>query len=459
MFEFRWTLSGTARTHEVRLRIHARNGWIGRKFLDLDDAPLYRRRWFGGINHAFAHPTDPHRRLRLRAVRDPATGLWYPQLTDQDQIVAETTGCAPPPIPDRTKSVAIVTGVAYLTMLMAVVMWGHIWKMLEAARGHSDSRAYVFAVLTGEPTPGPHLQRSPLPRATPGQPYEATVGVDGGEPPYRWVHTSGKLPRGLSFDDAAGRLHGTPIEPGEAVVTLRAIDAQGATAEWSYVLSVDGGKTAGIRIVTESLPDIAELESFSAVIEATGGRAPYEWVFNDRKLPHGILRVKPPAGAEATARLELRGPPAPNFTGLVRQVNPADRRIVFADRVVEVGDTTVLLVEGRSVALEELEPGDHLSVTGVEDRAVPIRFRVFDSSYSPYRDLAPWMLPLVATAVCLLGFWNMRRGSVILYALLIVGQVVLPRAIAEFPLRASPAAVVLQVFILIVGLASYRRMT
>ena len=50
---------------------------------------------------------------------------------------------------------------------------------------------------------------------------------------------------------------------------------------------------------------------------------------------------------------------------------------------------------------------------------------MFDDAYAAFNHIAPWMAPFAVTSVCLLGFWNMRRWSVILYAALILAQLVI----------------------------------
>jgi hypothetical protein len=75
--------------------------------------------------------------------------------------------------------------------------------------------------------------------------------------------------------------------------------------------------------------------------------------------------------------------------------------------------------------------------------------------YEPLRDLYPWGLPLAATAVCLLGFWNMRRWGVTALGLVILVEVV---CILAFHASLSWTPIVWQAVLLGFGVASYRRM-
>ncbi|HUU83292.1 MAG TPA: hypothetical protein VM243_07295 [Phycisphaerae bacterium] len=240
MFEFRWSLPSPTATGEIRLQIHARNGWIGRKVLLLDGRQLYRRRWFGGIDYNFPHPDQEDKILRLRAREDRRTGAWHPELRCDGQVIPEATGATPPPVPDRPQVVSVVVGATYLAIFTMVVMMQHIPKMLTAVRGHSDMRGYVLEVTgpngdSGElhqaakplrpgpspeaPQPGyPRIETEALPAACEDQAYAADLRVVDGQPPFDWVVNTRKLPEGLKFtadaetDDTRGataRLGGT----------------------------------------------------------------------------------------------------------------------------------------------------------------------------------------------------------------------------------------------------------
>ena len=335
MFEFRWNLPGPTQTHGLRLRIHARSGWIGRKVLLLDGRQLYRRRWFGGIDHTFPHPDDPGRAVALRAVEQPEGHAWAPELRCDGQIVPETSGNATPPVPDRPKVVSVVVGATYLAIFMMVVMLQHIPKMLNAVRGHSDIRGYVLEVA------GP--------------------GGDSGE------------------------LH----QPARPLRRERSPEAP---------------RPGYPRIETEALPVAREGEAYVADLRVTGGQPPFDWVVNTRKVPDGLeFTVDAETDGRRGLTARLAGTPAAGTTG-----------------------------------------------------TYTLEFRVTDAAYSPAKDIWPWAAPFAATTICLLGFWNMRRWSVPVYAALILVQVVLGVAFAWYPL--SVTAVALQALVWGVGAAHWSRM-
>ncbi|MHC4609892.1 MAG: Ig domain-containing protein, partial [Planctomycetota bacterium] len=330
---------------------------------------------------------------------------WIPQLCSDGTVVPEATGAAPPPIPDRPKLVSIIVGVTYLIILMLVVMLPHILKMLDAVRGHSDIRTHVLEVVAREADRGDlRLEHAQPLRAQVGQPYDTAFTVAGGTPPYRWERITGRIPPGLAFDEPTATIQGTPTEPGDTVIRLRASDATTARAEWTYVISVAAPRARYPRIQDEALPAATEGEAYSLRLRVVGGQPPYRWIVNDRRLPKGLEFGVDAGGADAE------------------------------------GGTATLT--GRP----------QLDTAG----AHVLEFRVTDAAYSPYEDVTPWILPFAATTVCLLGFWNMRRWSVVLYALLIAGQPLVGWMAAGYPL--STSAVCLQALLWGVGVAYWQRM-
>jgi len=409
MHEYRWRVSDEPRAQEIVLRINTRRGWIGWKALSINGTTLYRRGPFAGIAHWFRDPSDPARRVHLRAVLQPDTQHWVPALTVDGVERPELTGTPPPRVVRRTQSIALVTGVAYLTMFMMVIMTPHIWNMLYATMGRSDMRSLILEVVDASaPSSIPDLilpAESPPP-AIAGQPYQATFEATGGTPPYEWEVSDGRLPSGLSLG-AGGAVTGVPEETGDSVVHLRAIDATQATATRPYVFRVEPEAPTEPRIVTAQLLPAVRGEAYSFKLEAVGGEPPYDWITNRRRFPRG-MSFKP---AEAL----LTGTPE--------------------DKVVQKNGEEVI------------EP-----VAGL----YPLRFRVFDASFSPWSHIGGWIVPFACTSICLLGYWSMRRWSVVLYGVLIVAQCVIGVATAWLPF--TWGAIVVQLIVLGVGVANYGKM-
>ncbi len=76
--------------------------------------------------------------------------------------------------------------------------------------------------------------------------------------------------------------------------------------------------------------------------------------------------------------------------------------------------------------------------------------------YEAGQHINGWIVPFLGTAVCLLGFWNMRRWGVLSLAALIVVEVAACFVFHALPL--SPVALGIQALLLLVGAAHYRGM-
>lgn len=63
--------------------------------------------------------------------------------------------------------------------------------------------------------------------ASVGQPFDHTVGVTGGTPPYTFTMTSGSLPPGLQLNTTTGEIKGAPQSPGLTQFTVTLKDSSG----------------------------------------------------------------------------------------------------------------------------------------------------------------------------------------------------------------------------------------
>ncbi|MCG8404017.1 MAG: Ig domain-containing protein [Phycisphaerales bacterium] len=414
-FVFRWKPPDSVASGELRLEICSICGWIGPKRLFMGGTEVFRRGWLEGIHHSFPDHGKPGQLLELKAVQTSEPGQWKPMLTLNDEPVPEETGTIPPHNPQRPKLLAIVTGVTYLAMFMTFIMLPHIQKMLYATYGHSDSRVFVLEVAHKGVEGVLHFDRPALPSAILGQPYETKPAILGGEQPYTFKRLMGIMPDGLHFDDDSGLISGTPRESGDFLIRIRATDARDHSIDWPCVISVASDQEHAPRIVTESLPVAIEHSDYSAQFDADGGLPPYDWVLNKRKLPNGLVfKVLEEDGESGQEQVAAR-------------------------------------LEGTPEQLSVNEGEVAKSIAG----AYPLRVRVTDASYSPWVDISPWVLPFVATSICLLGYWNMQRWSVVLLGLAVLAQIGL--AVASL-LSVSTAAVVLQLCVLAVGTRAFPKM-
>jgi hypothetical protein len=115
--------------------------------------------------------------------------------------------------------------------------------------------------------------------------YSAVLTGSGGTAPYSFAVTGGVLPAGLSLS-AAGTLAGTPGALGSYTFTVTATDANSSSGSRTYTLNIN---VAVLDISPGTLGDAAAGLSYSAVLSASGGTAPYTFALNaGSSLPPGL---------------------------------------------------------------------------------------------------------------------------------------------------------------------------
>jgi hypothetical protein len=107
----------------------------------------------------------------------------------------------------------------------------------------------------------------------------------GGVGPYTWLIAEGALPEGLSLDSATGTIAGSPVAVGIAEFTAEVTDSLGNVASKALSLT---SEPAPLVIVTTALPDAEYNKPYEAMLEATGGIAPYTWEVVAGTLPEGL---------------------------------------------------------------------------------------------------------------------------------------------------------------------------
>jgi hypothetical protein len=139
------------------------------------------------------------------------------------------------------------------------------------------AREYTMTIL-GALTLGP----TPLPEATEGEAYSASLSASGGRGPYTFSQAGGSLPAGLSLA-ADGRITGRPTQAGRFVFTAGVVDANRTRVERAIELPVIGA----IRIAPDTLPEATQLRPYSASLSVTGGVGPFSWSLTGA-LPAGV---------------------------------------------------------------------------------------------------------------------------------------------------------------------------
>lgn len=98
--------------------------------------------------------------------------------------------------------------------------------------GQAASRFYALRVY-----PEPSVSSMPLPPATRGTAYAASLTATGGQPPLKWSVTSGTLPLGLTLAEN-GAISGVPVDTTPGLFMVLVEDANGAQALRQLFLEV-----------------------------------------------------------------------------------------------------------------------------------------------------------------------------------------------------------------------------
>ncbi len=167
------------------------------------------------------------------------------------------------------------------------------------AGGGSASGDFTLTVVSGiAVTAGPAPPALEVRR-----PFSASLtsllSVSGGTPPYRFAPVSG-FPFGIGLDPGATTLFGSPRRSGTVTLTIRVIDANGATLDKALSLEV----LDQLHLAIGKLPAPRAGKRYRAVLRTTGGSG-VVWRIASGTLPAG-LTLDPATGA-ITAR---RGAPA-----------------------------------------------------------------------------------------------------------------------------------------------------
>ncbi|MCC6237105.1 MAG: putative Ig domain-containing protein [Dehalococcoidia bacterium] len=144
-----------------------------------------------------------------------------------------------------------------------------------------------------------------LPSATAGNGYVQALTSTGGAAPIIWSIASGSLPAGISLSGGAGVISGVATATGTFNITLQAQDANGVQDTQAVSLTVNA--PSSVNITTTTLPNGIVNNSFTYVLQRTGGVAPFTWSVTSGSLPawlaldpsSGLLTGTPTASASA----------------------------------------------------------------------------------------------------------------------------------------------------------------
>ncbi len=151
------------------------------------------------------------------------------------------------------------------------------------ASGATASAA--FSIQINPAGTGPVLSLSPLPGATVGVPYSATIVVSGGTAPYTCALATGTLPIGLTLAPSC-LVSGTPTTPGTSAFTVTATDSS------SPALMTTGPESITVSalpvLVISNPPGATVNVPYTGTIGVSGGTGPYSCTLITGPLPAGL---------------------------------------------------------------------------------------------------------------------------------------------------------------------------
>ena len=139
----------------------------------------------------------------------------------------------------------------------------------------TGQKTFTLVVGGGSITPPLSITTtSPLPNASAGQTYNATLAATGGTTPYQWSAGAG-FPPGLALDPQSGAISGTPTAAGTYNFKIQVTDANQATATANFALTVNTNPV----VITTVPPLFAGTVGvpYSQPFSASGGKTPYTW--------------------------------------------------------------------------------------------------------------------------------------------------------------------------------------
>jgi hypothetical protein len=140
-----------------------------------------------------------------------------------------------------------------------------------------------------------------LPTAVVNVPYAVTLQASGGNTPYTWAITFGRLPSGMTFDPSSGLISGTMAFTGGSLMTFKVTDSSSPAQTASVVLPLTV-TTSGLIVSTTALlsgqlnqaytqapcSDVNHPEQQLYCLSASGGILPYGWQVVFGALPAGL---------------------------------------------------------------------------------------------------------------------------------------------------------------------------
>jgi hypothetical protein len=163
---------------------------------------------------------------------------------------------------------------------------------LKVQNGETGLESQAVPLVVASPTTvlTPSISSTPLPSATVGVHYSASIAATGETPSVKWSISSGSLPSGLSLAATSGIISGTPTVSGRFSFGVKLNDLGSSTNSTSATLTLTVAATsvATLTITSSTLPSGTAGKAYSTALTATGGTRAYTWSITSGSLPAGL---------------------------------------------------------------------------------------------------------------------------------------------------------------------------
>jgi hypothetical protein len=163
-------------------------------------------------------------------------------------------------------------------------------KLIDSSSSVQSATTTVSLPVVNAPPPAPAaltITSTSIPAGMIGSAYSTLLQSSGGTAPYAWSITAGGLPNGLSFSATTGLISGTPTAVGVTNFTAAIADSSNPAQTKSVPLTLVIAATP-LGITTSSLPSGTIGATYTNLLQATGGTAPYTWSIASGSLPAGL---------------------------------------------------------------------------------------------------------------------------------------------------------------------------
>jgi hypothetical protein len=209
--------------------------------------------------------------------------------------------------------------------------------------GTATSAASTFSI-------GPFtlvISTTTLPDAIVGSGYSQILAATGGSPPYTWSVTAGTLPSGIAIDPGSGTVSGTATAAVTGTVGFTVTDSVARTVTKSIAFRSVAPLTVTTTTPLNSAPAGV---SFSQILAATGGTAPYTWTLTG-SLPTGLSLNSTTGQISGTPTV----PGAYNFTINITDSRSQATSVPFTQTVtvagVTIGGITTTSTSGQQLPI------------------------------------------------------------------------------------------------------------